>query len=213
MKKTAKPTAPNFEEDASVVSYSSEDLLKVLAKVDEAIRLASRIENGEALLADLREKHRAILDKDLPAMMETYGLKDLTTSEGFKVLIKNVTRASIPTESAIEKEKDPEARAEKRLRFERALAYLKKAGAEAIIKNEVSADLGKGSAKIVPLVKKALKELGLNAEVSKGVNANTLTAWVKERLEAGREVDFDLLGVYTGKVADIIDPRAKAKKK
>lgn len=212
-KKTPKATRPAIDPEAdSKKTATPADLARVVEKAEKIIALETELAAVELKAKDLSQRLTAVQTVELPELMEGLGLKDFTLKNGSRVTIKPIVSASIPTESAIEKARDPDAQAELRDRFTRALKYLADNGAGSLIKNLVFVELGKDSVKEVEKAKKALKKAGFTPVSERGVHGQTLTSWVRERLAAGAEVDLELLNVYTGSKAEITAPKGSPKK-
>lgn len=207
-----KKATPNFEEDAAA-STDSNQLQKVVNMANAMIAKETTILNLQDQIATLQKEYDELAMEQLPDFMTNIGMKEFSLSNGNKVVIKPIIRGSIPSESAIDKERDPDARATKRDRFERALAYLEKAKAGAMIKNVVQAELGKDSKALAKKVLMTLRKLNVEANLWRGVHPQTLNSWIRERIEAGSPVDMDLFQVFCGKRAEIVQPKAaKAQK-
>lgn len=92
-----------------------------------------------------------------------------------------------------------------------AFAFLKKVGAEDLIKAEAKLQFPRGAA-AKKLLADVLKKLGAAAKKAKvavkvqqkeSVHGQTLGKWVRERLAAGESVDREALGVHEARVATV----------
>jgi hypothetical protein len=205
--KKDKKTKPNIDFQADTAPKSDGELTRVREMAQQLLDVEYSIARAQEELETLLESQQRIVASDLPALMEEVGIKEFTLASGERVIVKPIIKASLPAESAIEKQKDKDKQAEMRDRFKRGLNYLQKNGAGSLVKQTIKADFGKDAAKKVRLALSALRALGVAAEVHAGVHPNSLTSWVKERIEGGKPVDFDLLGVYSGQVASIDKPK------
>lgn len=94
-------------------------------------------------------------------------------------------------------------------RREKAFAYLESRGDGDIIKAQLVIEAGKGSLatlkELQPLFEKTLEEAGVDATVTvnKSVHHMTLTAYVKEQVEAGEEIELETLGAVVGNIVKI----------
>ena len=90
-------------------------------------------------------------------------------------------------------------------RQERAFTYLSSQdGGEDMIKTIVEVHLGRGDRKTALKVEAALQKLNVPFSVKLGVPWNTLTAWVKERIEKHKTTpDLETLGATVGKVVKL----------
>lgn len=208
------PKDIDLAEDAKPISDKiPSDLSSITNLAVKALALQARIEKGQALLAELSGELTKILTVDLPDAMTELGMSEFSLNTGEKIKVSPVVAASLPSESSIEKTRDEDAREALRLRFERGIAFLTKNGAESLIKTKITANFGKGESSLAKKAIAALKKLAIPASVGKSVHPSTLTAWVKERLAEGKEVDHEALSVYTGNKAEIKIPGASKGKK
>ena len=201
----------DFEADAGSANEADD---KGEGKLGQVSVMAQRINklNAEmdALSAQVAEK-KSELDRlesaDLPDLMESLQLKEFTTHEGDKVQVKPIVRASLPTQTSINKARHNE-RAVLEARLEAGLKYLRENGAEAMIKNELSVDLGKDNDALANKVEEALTGFGLHPQRAVTVNTNTLTAYVREKIEAGdKTLSLETFKVFTGRKATVTKRR------
>jgi len=160
----------------------------------------------------IKEEIHRIESSDLPELMTELGVEKFTLNDGSSVNIKPIIRGNLPSLSSIAKQKDPEKRAEMMNRYKQGIKYLIKHKAASLVNFTLVADLGKDSKKLSMEAKKALKELGIKAETSEGVHPASLSSWIKERMEAGKDIDHDLFEVFCGKKAEIKSPPKKRTK-
>lgn len=187
-----KPTEPTRDQLSRVALLANQ-----LQEVD-----AQLAEHAERL-KQLQAKRQRIAMEDLPGLMAEFGLSEFKLADGSKVTIRPFVKASLPTERAIEQCRDTEQRLAMRHRLQQGFAYLRKHGAGALIKHFLKADFGKDSDATAQAALKTLRKLGVKAELTKGVHPSTLSAWVKERLENGQNVDMQLFAVFAGDQAHI----------
>lgn len=162
----------------------------ILAQIAQTARdiLAAReaVSGREEELRQAQQHLRTLQEEVLPELMSEAGQEQLTTADGLKVSIKEVTRGQ-PT-------KANEAE---------AFAWLRDNGQGGIIKSEVTAKLGKGDDEKAQEVLTALTGMGVNAGLKSSVHWQTLGALVRELLAKGENVPLDLLGVHIWKQADV----------
>ena len=72
-----------------------------------------------------------------------------------------------------------------------------------IIKNTVFCNFARGEEQQAVEFKEAAEKMGFFPEQKPEVHAQTLKAWVKERVENGDSFPMDLFGAYTGQRAKI----------
>ncbi len=204
------PAPIDFPEDSAEARQPTSDQL---VQVSALAKRLTQIEVAKAKLLDqiakLDEEYDRIQSADLPGLMDAIGLKNFTLDSGETVVVKPIIKGSLPTETAILKESDPIRRAELRERFETGMVYLKDHGATALIKNHVTAELGKDSSELATAAVEALKDLGIEPMVTRGVNPNSLNAWIKERISSGSDIDHDLFKIYSGTRAEVKTTKRK----
>lgn len=204
-----KPTVDFAEDSAENQQPSSGELVQVSALASRLIQIDAAKTSLYEQISKLDEEYDRIQSADLPGLMDQIGLKTFTLSTGETVVVKPIIKGGLPTESTIQKETDPERRAELRERFEQGLIFLSKAGAGALIKNLVSAELGKDSNELASAAVEALRDLGIDPSVTRGVNPMSLNAWIKERIASGADIDHDIFKIYSGSKAEVKQPKSK----
>ncbi len=117
--------------------------------------------------------------------METMGVESLTV-DGNKVSIDKFVSARIPETKKQE-----------------AFQFLRDVGEGDLIKNEVVVSFSMGQDNQAGSVVADLEDKGFAPVKKQHVHPMTLKTWVKNRIESGKDVDFDLFGVYQGNRAKI----------
>lgn len=155
--------------------------------------LANELRNSEKNVADLEEMlkkakavSRELAERQLPDAMTELGLSELKLSDGSKLTIKDIVQASVP-----------------KGRLSEALDYLEVVGAGSLIKGEVTVEFSKGQKEAAEGLVEQLDKQGYQPAFAFSIHPQTLSAWVREQLQAGADLNLDLLGVYTGKKAVI----------
>lgn len=182
----AQDIDPDFFEETKPLDLSEEGLATVS-------RLASALEAYEQELAELAKKSEEVkaqierLETDLiPAAMDKIGMADFRLTNGAKVVVQPITRASIP-----------------KPRQQEAFAWLRANNAGSLIKQEINLSFGKGQDKKAAQTLQILQDMGLNPENKEAIAWNTLTAWVKGQLADGANLPKDILGIWVGRKAKI----------
>jgi hypothetical protein len=112
----------DLESDApSNQSVRPDDLAAVIALADEARGIQSWIDEMHRRLNDKCERLEQIEQHQLPELMTQIGMKQFQLASGETVSIKDIVRASIPSQTSIEKADGPE-RAALEERRKRSLA-------------------------------------------------------------------------------------------
>lgn len=112
-------------------------------------------------------------------------LTEIKLASGKKVTVQAVVRASI-----LKATKDS------------ALTWLEDNGHGSLIKTEVSVPLSREERALVPTAMEALQNAGFTPVASADVHPQTLSAWVREQLEAGAEIP-SYFSVYQGKTVTV----------
>ena len=181
-----------------------------LAQVSEMAQNLQILENDISILEkELKEKKKErdrIESADLPDLMDSLQLTGVQLPDGSKVSIKSVIKASLPTPVAIDRARGDD-REILQQRLEAGLTWLREREADSMIKNIVSADLGKNNDLLAEKIISAIEHFGLKANRSETVHPQTLSAYVRELLESGEDVPFETLSVYSGRKAAITKSR------
>jgi hypothetical protein len=216
MKKSKKKTdkkelrIPNSKSERQIDWESTVKKQPSEGELTQLADLANRLKNLQWKIDQLdtdRHALQQIVDRisfsDIPSLMEQFGLSEVKLKDGSRVTIKPFVKANLPTETALTKCKTDEERDMLRDRIDGGLEYLKKHGAESIIKNMLTVQFAKGQSALSKKAIAALAKLGIQTDVVESVHAQTLTAWVRERLQEGKPVDMNLFSVYNGNIATV----------
>lgn len=209
-KQKTKPSAAKAAAEVNIGEDSSDNRQPSSSELVQVSALATRLVQIETAKARLQEQitrlddeYGRIQNADLPALMDAIGIKEFKLTSGELITVKPIIAGSLPSENAVLKEKDPDKRHELRERLEQGFVYLTKNGAGALIKNFVTAELGKDSSALAKKACAALKSLGIEPHTSRGVHPGALNSWIKERIANGTDVDHDLFKIYSGTRAEV----------
>lgn len=177
-----------FDEDAATaaaVAPSDENLKTISTLARLQLSLEDEVAAIEESLKKKKGELQTVSEIEIPTKLKELGLSSFALDTGEKIAVEDVTKANIAADWP------PEKRVA-------AFAWLRKNGADAIIKAEIALRFGKGKKEkeLQKKVEVALTKIGVAFEVKDGVAWNTLTAFVKERKEAGKPIDAELLGVH-----------------
>jgi len=177
------PTGGNMEkidiEKMSNIDLSQDSVKSISDKCNQLNKLRKQIEKDEESLSLLKHKARDMEERIIPEMMQEAGVSLLKLSDGSTVEVKPFYAAKIPES-----------------RVEEAFSWLRGKGFEDIIKNTVTASFNRGQDNEVSELIKVCEDHGFNYNKKEKVEPMTLKAFVKEQVEAGKELPFDLFGVY-----------------
>lgn len=177
----------DFETLATTLGQLREqDLQGVANLVRTQLALERTVENLEEQLKKAKEELRQVAEDLLPSALEEYGLRELRMADGSIVSTATFYGASIPKERTAE-----------------AFHWLRNNAFGDLIKNTVSVSFGRDEDKAAQKLIGDLSDRGFNTSQKEWVEPMTLKAFVKEQLEAGRDMPTDLFGVFIGKRAKI----------
>lgn len=167
-----------------------DSLLKRVAQLaGNQLNLEDEIARLEECLDRTKAAWREIAEKALPEAIQEAGLSSFTLTDGRKVHTKQEVYASIPKE-----------------RENAAFNWLRQTNNDAIIKNTVFVEFGKGQDYQAVALLRQLAELGISAMQKQAIHPMTLKAFLREQIEQGVDVPLDDFGAY-------IVTRAKVGKK
>jgi hypothetical protein len=203
-----KQQLPDWETATQETRQPTEGELSQLSDLSKRMQnLQWKIDQIMGEVFELQKIRDRIAFQDIPELMDKWGISEVRLKDGSRVVVKPFVKASLPTETAITKAKTEDDRELLRDRINIGLAFLKKNGAEALIKNILKVEFGKGQTKKAREAIAALAKIGISAETVQTVHAQTLTAWVRERLAEGKPVDLATFSVYSGNVATVEAPK------
>lgn len=182
----------DIEGEALVASSDSSALQRMRRLAEECIETEKLADEIEEHLKDLKRKLNQLKTVELPDAMAENGLSSFSTSDGHTIEINDFVSGSLPTD--VEKRKV-------------AIHWLSANGAADMIKNEVSVNFLKTQHNEAKSLAAELKDKGLDVDEKETVHSATLQAFGREKLRSGEECPFELLGLYTGRVAKIKVPK------
>ena len=166
-------------EKMSNIDLSQDSVKSISDKCNELKSLRKQIEDEEEKLSTLKNKARDLEERTIPEMMQEAGVSLLKLSDGSTVEVKPFYAAKIPES-----------------RIEEAFGYLRHNGFEDLIKNTVTASFGRGQDNQVSELINVCEKFNFNYNKKEKVEPMTLKAFVKEQVEGGKQLPFDLFGVY-----------------
>lgn len=174
--------------DAAAASAAPDEaaLGAVAELVARQIEAEDAVTSAEEALREAKADLELIRSDLLPSALRQYNLAELRTTEGFRVRVQEIVRASIP-----------------KARRDEAFAWLDTHGHGDLVKHVVSAAFGKGEDEDAEAAAAALAEMGCRVNDERSVHPSTLSAFVRERIAAGEQIPHDVFGVFQGHVAKI----------
>lgn len=167
--------------DAAQAPATSSDALNritqlaqfMLAQEAEVARLTQTLAAAKAALDRARRE-------DLPELMRELGLESITLASGEVVTVRNDVAAAIPP-----------------ARREEAFRWLERRGFGGLIRTEVSLVYGREEREQALKDAEQIRALTHHdALITESVHPQMLRAFVREQMEAGQVVPFDLFGVH-----------------
>jgi len=176
----------NFEEDVANIDQTGlESVAELLRK---QLQMESEIEDTEAHLKDLKEKHRKLSGEVIPGKMQELGMTSTTMMDGSKVDVVEDIYVSIP--------KDAE-------KSKACYEWLEDNGLGDIIKNQVGISFGKGEGNMAKHLEEEIKNMGLIPEVKVSVHPSTLKATIRKWHEEGKSVPDNTFSLFIGQKTKI----------
>lgn len=152
----------------------------------------------EALRAEIHKLSAVTIpEKMMEARMDVCGLPEL----GVTVRMKDWVHATLPR---------PGEGGDTRAR-DAAVDWLVEHDAASLIKNEVKVSFDRSEHNMAVIAAQDLREKfpEKSVELKQDVHHMTYTAWARRELESGVILPVDLLGIKTGKVAEVVKRREK----
>jgi hypothetical protein len=146
---------------------------------------------AEQKLKAAQDHVKGIEQNRLPLLMDEAQQKLLVTTDGWQVSRDEIVRASISKDN-----------------LPAGVSWLNANGHGSIVKRSVTVMFGRGEEQKAAEAIDVLHERGMEPEEAMSVNAQTLSALVRELLKEGKELPNETLGVYIQPVVKVI----KAKK-
>lgn len=153
--------------------------------IKKSLDIDNKIKEAEQYLKDLKIQKREVSEKDIPQLMLLMGMESISV-EGNKVALRQFVHARIPDDMR-----------------DQAFSWIRSIGEGDIIKHDVTVSFNAGQDNVAGSVVEDLRDQGLDPAQKTHIHPQTLKAWVKGRIEAGKEIDFDTFGVFVGTEAKI----------
>jgi len=166
-------------EKMSSIDIDQDNVKSISDKCHQLNELQSQLKEKEEAISIIKNKVRDMEERIIPEMMQEAGVSKIKLKDGTEVEIKPFYAAKIPES-----------------RVEEAFSWLRGKGFEDLIKNTVTASFGRGQDNQVSELISVCEKFGFNYNKKEKVEPMTLKAFVREQVEGGKELPFDLFGVY-----------------
>ena len=154
------------------------DIARVTALAGLLVNTAARIAAIEAELAAAQADYTRVEREDLPELMREVGLTKLTLTDGTEVTLTEEVTAAISEE-----------------RRAAAHAWLREHNFGGLIKTVVTVPFGRGEEEEARRLADRISEEH-ECSLDEKVHPMTLKAFVREQVEDGKPLPFDLFGVH-----------------
>lgn len=178
----------DLEAELGKTGPTREQLTSISNYVATAAKLQHTIDGLEEAIKASKEEFHLLTTRQLPDAMASAGTLSFKSTDGVKVEVKDFMNGSLP--------KQDDLRAA-------ALKWLEKNGGKDLIKTTFNLAVGRGQAAAAKEVRAALNKTGLSYNEKEDVHAQTLYAFAREIMKAGKPLPLDTLGLYVGRVAKI----------
>ena len=166
-------------EKMSSIDIDQDNIKSISDKCHQLNKLQQQIKEEEEKLSLLKNKARDFEERIIPEMMQEAGVSKLKLEDGTEVEVKPFYAAKIPES-----------------RTEEAFGWLRSNGFEDLIKNTVTASFSRGQDNQVSELIRICEEMKFGYVKKEKVEPMTLKAFVREQVESGKKLPFDLFGVY-----------------
>ncbi len=165
---------------------SGDGLARLTNLAEEQARIEAEIKGLEVQMDRKRSELKEIAERQIPELADSLNIAEFRTASGLKIEIAETIRASIPVALA-----------------QSAYAWLRERGHSAMIKRTLSLAFGKGEDEKAEKLKAQLTADSFELDDKTAVNAQSLAAFVREKLRNGEEIPLDLFGVHRQRVSKI----------
>jgi len=166
-------------EKMSSIDIDQDKVKSISDKCHQLNELQQQLKEKEEILSKLKFKIKDFEERIIPEMMQEAGVSKIKLKDGTEVEVRPFYAAKIPES-----------------RVEEAFGWLRSEGFEDLIKNTVTASFGRGQDNQVSELIGVCEKFGFNYNKKEKVEPMTLKAFVKEQVEGGKKLPFDLFGVY-----------------
>ena len=174
------------------MNLTDNELRLVSELAQRQLELEQELERAEDEVKRVKAELDQVRQVELPNALSELGVESWTLTNGFSITSKPKYFASIPKD-----------------RKDEAFAWLEEHNLDAVIKNVVSAEFGKGENDLAVQAVQELVSLGFRPQKEMSVHPMTLKSLVKDLIERGVEFPMDLFGAGVVLEAKITPPKKK----
>jgi len=178
----------DFEDIVDKAELPSDGLKKLQSLIDEADMLDSMMDDLMEQLSNAQSRYNHIKTRELPDLMAELQTGEWTNEGGTNVKLDNFVSGSLPKEPAA---------------LDAAIKWIEENGGESLLKGVMEIPFNKSQHNEALALKDELINKGYPASYSPSIHAQTLMAFVREKLKGGEDVPLQTLGIFSGRVAKI----------
>jgi hypothetical protein len=177
-----------IEADADAFEdFTTEAGTELASLIRQVGRIKTELIKNESCVKLLKEQRDRYLFDLIPAKMQETGVEEVKVG-GNTVSLMTFVNGTMP--------KDPMQR-------DIALSHLREIGASDFIKNEISVSFPVSEDNRARAMQADLEEKGFETSAKTWVEPSTLKRLIRERVEAGLEIDLDIFNANIGTIAKI----------
>jgi hypothetical protein len=171
----------DLEKESASIRVDTGVAKDIAQSCNELLELQKQIIKCEDNLKNLRNDERLLSEKQIPDLMQQAGISELKLADGSSVKIRPSYHAKIADRNKSE-----------------AFTWLRNNNAGDIIKNDLTVSFIRSEDNVATQVFEDLKrQVGSDRVTQKEkVESSTLRAFVREQIEAGKQIPMETFGVY-----------------
>jgi len=182
--KAKESLVDDMEKDSGLHKVKDSDVDQIASLCQQYADLEKDIAKDEQILKDKQERFRKLSFEVIPSALAERNLTSLKLIDGSEINVKPYYSARITQENQ-----------------DKAFKWLRDNDHGDLIKNEVTVSFGRGEDKGADGLMSNLVKQGLEPSQKTHVHPSSLKGFVREQLENGNDLPFDLLGAYAGQRA------------
>lgn len=155
------------------------NLSEITARVVELQEKMRQAEQLEKRLKSLSDQITHLSSVVIPELCESANMSEFTLADGTKVSVTSRFFGKVSEEQ-----------------MDAAQEFLERVGDGALIKRQISVDLGKCDEEQASHVHEALQSVGAVGEEKRSIHPSTLSSWLTQQMESGVDVPTEVFGVY-----------------
>lgn len=186
-------SAAEAELAAGVSVPAAEDGLKRVVELGNMmLRLEREMQDAEIAFMEAKDRYRKLEQGDLPDLMSEIGLTMFKMPDG------SVFELVEDVQCGISEERRPAAH-----------RWIRDNGFAGLIKTEIKALFSPDQLDRADALEASMAKDGLEPERKEAIHHSRLKSFVKERLEAGEDIPFDLFGIHPFNKVKYKQPKGK----